>query len=385
MIPYARQSIEESDLQAVKEVLCSDWLTQGPKIVEFEKALGALCGGSQVAVVSSATAALHLGCMAFDIKKGDRVWTSPISFVASANCAVHLGAVLDFVDVESETANISVSALKKKLIAAKRERTLPKLLIPVHFSGTPCPMAEIRELSHEYGFQVMEDASHAVGARYRNEPVGNCQFSDATVFSFHAVKIITTGEGGAFLSQKPELQKKVERLRTHGITRELSELEKENPEGWYYEQLDLGLNYRMTDIQAALGISQLTRLNAFVQRRREIASQYRRGLAGLPLRCLEENPEGESSYHLFVIRLNLEKISKSHREVFEALRALGIGVNLHYIPIPWQPYYRSLGFRQGNWPEAEKFYSEAISLPMYPGLTNAQVNQVIETVTGIVE
>ncbi|WKT83866.1 UDP-4-amino-4,6-dideoxy-N-acetyl-beta-L-altrosamine transaminase [Thermosynechococcus sp. QKsg1] len=377
-IPYGRQDITPEDIAAVVDVLQSDWLTQGPKVPEFEAALASYCGARYAVVVSSATAALHLACIAAGLQGGDRLWTSPITFVASANCGLYCGATVDFVDIDPHTYNLSVSALADKLAMAKKQGTLPKVVIPVHLAGQSCEMAALAELAQTYGFMLIEDASHALGGQYRGRPIGCCEFSTMAVFSFHPVKIITTGEGGAVLTNDPDLYQCLIRLRSHGITRDPQQMVSDSHGPWYYQQLELGFNYRMTDLQAALGLRQLQRLDLFVERRRFLAQRYHQYLADLPLTLPFQHPDTRSSWHLYIIRLKRDQIQTSHREVFEALRALGIGVNLHYIPVHTQPYYQQLGFQWGDFPNAEAYYQEAISLPLYYGLTLAQQDQVIQ-------
>lgn len=383
MIPYGRQDISETDIQSVVDVLRSDFLTQGPAVPTFECAMARYCGVEHAVAVNSATSALHLACLALDVGKGDVVWTSPITFVASANCVLYCGAEIDFVDIDPRTYNMSVDRLAEKLAQAEQSGRLPKAVIPVHLSGQPCDMAAIHSLSQRYGFRIIEDASHAIGGKYREEPVGNCRFSDITVFSFHPVKIITTGEGGMAVTNNPQLAKRMQLLRSHGITRNIDDMTHESDGPWYYQQIELGFNYRMTDIQAALGLSQMQRLDAFVGKRHEIATRYDELLARLPLVTPWRAPESYSALHLYIIRLKLNEIGKTHREVFENLRANGIGVNLHYIPVHLQPYYEQLGFKQGYCPEAESYYAEAISLPIYPGLTEIQQDKTIDILAGV--
>lgn len=383
MIPYGRQDISEADIQAVVDVLRSDFLTQGPAVPAFEKAVAGYCGTQYAVAVNSATSALHIACLALGVGSGDVVWTSPITFVASANCALYCSAKVDFVDIDPQTYNLSVERLAEKLVQAKEEGRLPKVVIPVHLCGQPCDMAGIHALSQQYGFKIIEDASHATGGRYKGNPIGNCRYSDISVFSFHPVKIITTAEGGMALTNEAHLAKRIQLLRSHGITRDAADMA-HSPDGpWYYQQIDLGFNYRMTDLQAALGLSQMKRLDAFVAKRHIIARRYNELLAGLPITTPWQHPDGYSGLHLYVIRLNLNEIRKTHREVFEALRAASIGVNLHYIPVYRQPYYRGLGFKRGYCPEAERYYTEAISLPMYPGLTEEQQDQVVHVLDKI--
>ncbi len=380
MIPYGRQDISDADIQAVVDVLRSDYLTQGPAVPAFEKSIADYCGAQHAVAANSATSALHIACLALSVGPNDKVWTTPITFVASANCALYCGAQIDFVDIDSRTYNMSVERLAEKLVHAEKIGNLPKVVIPVHLCGQPCDMAGIHALSQQYGFKIIEDASHAIGGKYRGEPIGNCRYSDITVFSFHPVKIITTGEGGMAMTNDAQLAKHMQLLRSHGITRDVSEMT-HAPEGpWYYQQLDLGYNYRMTDLQAALGLSQMRRLDEFVTRRHAIAKLYDQLLADMPVITPWQHADSYSGLHLYVIRLKLGDIGGTHRQVFEALRAAGIGVNMHYIPVYRQPYYEGLGFKAGHCLEAEHYYAEAISLPMYPGLTEAQQDKVIEAI-----
>lgn len=381
MIPYGRQDITQADVDAVVEVLRSDFLTQGPAVPQFEKAVADHCGARHAVAVNSATSALHIACLALGLGPGDWLWTTPVTFVASANCGLYCGAQVDFVDIDPRTFNLSVERLADKLAQAEKLGSLPKVLVPVHLCGQPCDMAAIHALSQQYGFKVIEDASHAIGGRYRNEPIGNGRYSDITVFSFHPVKIVTTAEGGMAVTNDPELAHKMNLLRSHGITREPERMTHAPDGPWYYQQVELGFNYRMTELQAALGVSQMTRLDAYVARRHAIASRYDEALAALPLTTPWQHPDGYSGLHLYVIRLQLDRIGRSHREVFESLRAQGIGVNLHYIPVHTQPYYQQMGFKVGDFPQAERYYAEAISLPMYPGLTDAQQDAVVRTLS----
>ncbi|HRP34466.1 MAG TPA: UDP-4-amino-4,6-dideoxy-N-acetyl-beta-L-altrosamine transaminase [Gammaproteobacteria bacterium] len=377
MIPYGRQDIRQADIDAVVEVLRSDFLTQGPAVPAFEAAVAARVGAAHAVAVNSATSALHIACLALGVGPGDVVWTTPVTFVASANCALYCGAGVDFVDIDPRSYNMSVAALRDKLKRAADENRLPKVVIPVHLCGQPCEMAEIHALGQRYGFAIIEDASHAVGGRYRGEPVGNCRYSDITVFSFHPVKIITTAEGGLALTQREELAQRMQLLRSHGITRDPTQMSRAPDGPWYYEQVTLGFNYRMTDLQAALGLSQLARLDEYVTRRHALARHYDAALARLPVLTPWQHPDSYSGLHLYVIRLQLERIGRSHRDVFDALRAAGIGVNLHYIPVHTQPYYQALGFRVGQFPAAERYYAEAISLPLYPSMSDAQQAEVV--------
>jgi UDP-4-amino-4,6-dideoxy-N-acetyl-beta-L-altrosamine transaminase len=378
IIPYGKQDISEVDIQAVVDVLRSDFLTQGPSVPAFEGAVASYCQVKHAVAVNSATSALHIACLALGVGDGDIVWTSPITFVASANCALYCGAEVDFVDIDPLTYNMSVERLAEKLAQAEKDGSLPKAVIPVHLCGQPCDMAAIYLLGQQYGFKIIEDASHAIGGKYLNEAIGNCHYSDITVFSFHPVKIITTGEGGMALTNDLQIAKCMQLLRSHGITRETVDMTQVPDGPWYYQQIHLGFNYRMTDIQAALGLSQMQRLDEFVAKRHAIANRYEELLANLPLITPLQHADGYSGLHLYVIRLKLNEIQKSHREVFEALREAGIGVNLHYIPVYHQPYYERLGFKVGFCPEAERYYADAISLPMYSGLSNQQQDQVVE-------
>jgi UDP-4-amino-4,6-dideoxy-N-acetyl-beta-L-altrosamine transaminase len=375
-IPYGRQDISQADIDAVVEVLRSDWITQGPAIERFEKSVAEYCGAKYAVAVSNATAGLHIACLAAGLSAGDVLWTSPNTFVASANCGLYCGADVDFVDIDPHTYNLSVEVLEQKLARAELEGKLPKVVVPVHFAGQSCEIERILALSRKYGFTILEDASHAIGARYQDNPVGSCLFSDMAVFSFHPVKIITTGEGGMVVTNREDLYEKLIRLRTHGITRNPELMQGESHGLWYYQQLELGFNYRMTDIQAALGASQMQRLDEFVSRRRHLAARYNQLLSDFPLVLPWQHPDTESSWHLYVIRLKLDEIGKTHRQVFEELRQAEIGVNLHYIPVHTQPYYQNLGFKWGDFPQAEQYYQEAISLPIYYGLSDENQDQV---------
>lgn len=385
MIPYSRQDISEADIEAVIAVLRSDFLTQGPAVPRFERVVADYCGAGHAVAVSSATSALHIACLALGVSSGDLVWTSPIGFVAGANCALYCGADIDFVDIDQRTYNMSVDELTEKLARAESEGRLPKVVIPVHMCGQSCEMAKIYALSRRYGFRIVEDASHAVGGEFLNRPVGSCAYSDITVFSFHPVKIVTTGEGGMVLTNDADLARKMQLLRSHGITREPNEMTHEPDGPWYYQQIDLGYNYRMTDLQAALGVNQMQRVDHFVARRREIACRYDEMLKGLPLSPPWQHPDTRSSWHLYVIRLRNDKARKSHRTVFEELRQAGIGVNLHYIPIHRQPWYERLGFKPGYCPEAERYYEEAITLPIFPRLTDKQQSAVVAALEQVLQ
>lgn len=378
-IPYGRQDINQADIEAVVQVLQSDWLTQGPVIEQFEKKVAAYCGAKYAVAVNSATSALHIACMAADLGTENILWTSPNTFVASANCGRYCGAAVDFVDIDFRTYNMSIEKLEQKLIHAKKQGRLPKVVIPVHFSGQSCEMDTISMLAKEYGFTVIEDASHAIGGSYKDEKVGSCVYSDMTVFSFHPVKIVTTAEGGMVLTNKRELYEKLIRFRSHGITRNPELMGEEIHGPWYYQQIDLGFNYRMTDIQAALGLSQMERLDEFVTKRHAAAAKYNLELQGLPIVLPWQHPNIYSAYHLYVICLEKDKIAKSHKQVFEELRQVGIGVNLHYIPVHTQPYYQQFGFNWGDFPISEYYYQTAISIPMYSSMTDADLDYVIKT------
>jgi UDP-4-amino-4,6-dideoxy-N-acetyl-beta-L-altrosamine transaminase len=376
MIPYGRQCLTDQDIAAVVEVLKSDWLTQGPAVPAFEAAVTAHVGARHAVAANSATSALHLACMALGLGPGDRLWTSPNTYVASANCARYCGAEVDFVDINPRTYNLDVAELADKLTRAARDGALPKVVIPVHFAGQSCEMAEIHALAQRYGFRIIEDASHAVGGSYRGAPIGNCQYSDITVLSFHPVKIITTAEGGMALTNSVELAERMQLLRSHGVTRDARRMQAGAPGAWYYEQHELGFNYRMTDVLAALGRSQHTHLREFIARRREIARRYDERLPRLPLILPYQAPGVESAFHLYVVQL-AATCPLERPEVFQRLRAAGIGVNVHYIPVHTQPYYQRLGFRAGMFPNAEEYYRRALSLPMYVGLTDAEVDRVV--------
>ncbi len=377
MIPYGCQNISQEDIDAVVEVLRSEFITQGPVVPEFEKVIVSYTGAAHAVAVNSATSALHISCLALEVGPGDLVWTSPITFVASANCARYCGADVDFVDIDPSTYNLSVPCLVEKLEQAERNGCLPKVVITVHFSGQSCDMEAIHALSIEYGFRVIEDASHAIGGSYKNEKVGSCRYSDITVFSFHPVKIITTGEGGMAVTNDLALAKRMARLRSHGITRYPAEMTCQPDGPWYYQQIELGFNYRMTDIQAALGISQMHRLDEFVTQRHAIAQHYEELLQEIPVIRPWQHPDTYSGFHLYIIRLHTVALKACHRTIFERMRAHGIGVNLHYIPVYRQPYYQKMGFSQDDFPEAERYYSEAITLPIYPSLNPQQQGEIV--------
>lgn len=380
MIPYGRQHISSTDIDAVVEVLQSDWLTQGPAVPKFETGLAAQCNAKYAVAVASGTAALHLAYKGLGLGPGDLLWTSPITFVATANAARYCGADVDFVDIDPRTCCMSVKALANRLTEGESRRRLPKIVVPVHFAGRSCDMEKMRSLADRYEFRIVEDACHALGGGYRNAPVGSCRYSDATVFSFHPVKNITTGEGGAVLTNDGGLSARVERLRSHGITREPDEMNGESEGAWYYQQVELGWNYRMTDLQAALGASQLQRLDVFMKRRRALAGRYDRLLAGLPLQ--RPSPDGDSAWHLYVIRLN---DTARRRAIFDGMRAAGIGVNVHYIPVHLQPDYRRMGFGPGAFPAAEAYYAGALTLPLHAGLSDAEQDRIATTLSGLLD
>lgn len=378
MIPYGRQDISEEDIQAVVDVLRSEYLTQGPHVPEFEQSVAKYCGAAYGVAVNSATSGLHIACLALGVGPGDLVWTTPISFVASSNCALYCGADVDFVDIDALTYNMSVDCLAEKLEKAEKEGRLPKVVIPVHLSGQPCDMERIYSLSIKFGFKIIEDASHAIGGKYKGNQIGNCEFSEMTIFSFHPVKIITSGEGGMVMTNSIELALKLGRMRSHGITRVPNEMTHLPDGAWYYQQIELGYNYRMTDIQAALGLNQLKRIDEFVTKRHLIADQYNKMFENSWVTTPYQHPDSYSGLHLYIIRLKLNEIKFSHKDIFDRLRSFGILVNLHYIPIYRHPFYAKMGYDPKNFPQAEAYYSEAISLPMYPGLSEGEQNEVVE-------
>lgn len=385
MIPYGRQDIIQDDIDAVIDVLQSDWLTQGAMVPEFEQAVADKVGAQYGVAVNSATSALHVACLALGLGPGDWLWTSPNTFVASANCGLYCGAKVDFVDIDPDTYNLCADALALKLEQAERLGTLPKVVIPVHFAGQSCDMVKIHQLSRQYGFYVIEDASHAIGGRYKDEPIGNCRYSDLTVFSFHPVKLITTGEGGMAVTNDALLTERMHRLRSHGVTRDPKFLKEQSPGSWYYEQIELGFNYRMTDIQAALGLTQLKRLDNYVMRRQQLALVYDQYLADLPIVRPFQHKDTYSAYHLYVIQVDQKKSPINRDNLLEYLRKEGIGVNVHYIPVHTQPYYREINSSTLHFPEAEKYYAAAITLPLYFGLKDSQQIEIINVLTRVLQ
>jgi UDP-4-amino-4,6-dideoxy-N-acetyl-beta-L-altrosamine transaminase len=380
MIPYGRQDINQDDIDTVINILKSDFLTQGPMIPKFEQDIANYCEVKHGVAVNSATSALHIACLALELGEGDILWTSPNTFVASANCGLYCGAEVDFVDIDSDSYNMSPSKLEEKLILAKKNNKLPKVVIPVHFAGQSCDMKRINDLSKIYGFHIIEDASHAIGSKYLDKPVGNCIFSDITIFSFHPVKIITTAEGGLATTNSHELASKMELFRSHGVTRDPEKMTKKSEGGWYYQQIALGFNYRMTELQAALGISQLQRLDDFVAKRHLLQERYSELLKDLPIVLPHQSEDSWSALHLYPVQLKLDEINKTHKQVFTELRKNDIGVNLHYIPVHLQPYYQKIGFNSGDFPNAEHYYSCAISIPLYQGLTYSEQDEVVNVI-----
>lgn len=377
MIPYGHQDINQDDINAVEKILRSDFLTQGPAVPVFENAIESYCDVKYGVAVNSATSALHIACLALGVAPGDVVWTTPITFVASANCALYCGAAIDFVDIDPLTYNLSIEKLAEKLSAAERSGKLPKVVIPVHLSGQSCDMEGIFKLSQQYGFKVIEDASHAIGGRYQSKPIGDCRYSEITIFSFHPVKIITTGEGGMAVTNDLKLAKKMRLLRSHGITRDQSEMIDTQAGPWYYEQIQLGFNYRTTDIQAALGSSQLHRIADFVEKRQLVAKFYDESCSKIQnIKIPFRAPQCFSSFHLYIIQL--DSVDIDHVVVFERLRKNNIGVNLHYIPVYRHPYYRDMGFNVNDFPHAEQYYKRSISLPIFPAISQEQLVKVVD-------
>ncbi|HVZ52611.1 MAG TPA: UDP-4-amino-4,6-dideoxy-N-acetyl-beta-L-altrosamine transaminase [Pseudolabrys sp.] len=382
-IPYGRQDIRDEDIDAVVAVLKSDWLTQGPAVPRFEALLAEQCNAGHAVAMSNATAALHIACLAMGLGPGDVLWTSPNTFVASANCALYCGASVDFVDIDLATGNMSVEALAAKLEEADAEGKLPKIVVPVHFAGQSCDMRAIKALSERYGFRILEDAAHAVGGRYRDGPVGDCRYSDAAVFSFHPVKIVTTGEGGAVLTNDSELAARMARLRSHGAVREPERMRGKPDGGWYYEIAELGWNYRLTDMQAALGCSQMVRLSDYIARRAALADRYDRLLANSGLALPGRDPNCRSAWHLYVVGWNEQAFGISRADAFARLRAGGIGVQVHYIPVHLQPYFRDRGFAPGQFPNAEAHYARSITIPLFAKLTDEQQEIVVDRLVGL--
>ena len=384
-IPYGRQDITEADIDAVVAVLKSDFLTQGPMVPKFEQAVSNYCGAQYAVALNSATSALHVACLALGLRPGDWLWTSPITFVASANCGLYCGAKVDFVDIDPLTYNLCPVALETKLEKADGEGRLPKVVVAVHLCGQPCDMVAINRLAQRYGFKIIEDASHAVGGRFRGEPIGNCRYSAVTIFSFHPVKIITSAEGGMALTNNADLAKKMALLRSHGITRDPLQMTSDSEGPWFYQQIELGFNYRLTDLQAALGLSQMDRLQPYVAQRNQLANRYDELLSSMPVTTPSQSPDSYSSRHLYVIRIQLEKVKKSQLEIFDTLRASGIEVNLHYIPVYKHPYYQRMGFNASDFPQSQQYYSEAVSLPMYATLSESQQDRVVAEIKSVMQ
>jgi UDP-4-amino-4,6-dideoxy-N-acetyl-beta-L-altrosamine transaminase len=385
VIPYGKQDINPADINSVIDVLQSDFLTQGPQTPLFEKTLVDYCGVNYGVAVNSATSALHIACLALGLGEGDRLWTSPNSFVASANCGLYCDAKIDFVDIDPKTYNLSATELERKLIQAKQENKLPKVVIPVHFAGQSCNMKKIHFLSQEYGFKIIEDASHAIGGKYLEKPIGGCQYSDITVFSFHPVKIITTAEGGLATTNSKELAEKMRLFRSHGITRDKSLMTRDPDGDWYYQQVGLGFNYRMTELQAALGISQMQRLDEFVAKRHILQERYDLLLSDLPIIEPYQDKDNYSALHLYPIQIDLNKVSKNREQIFNVLRENGIGVNVHYIPIHTQPYYLQFGFREGDFPNSESYYNRTISIPLFHTMTAEQQDEVLDVLKRVLQ
>jgi len=385
VIPYGKQDINQADITSVIDVLKSDTLTQGPQVPLFEKIVAGYCGAEFGIAVNSATSALHIACLSLGLGRGDWLWTSPNSFVASANCGLYCEAKIDFVDIDPQTYNLSADELEKKLIVAKQEGKLPKVLIPVHFAGQSCNMKKIHYLSQEYGFKIIEDASHAIGSKYLEKPVGGCQYSDITIFSFHPVKIITTAEGGLATTNSKEIAEKMKLFRSHGITRDKNLMSRSSDGGWYYQQVDLGFNYRMNELQAALGISQMQRLDEFVAKRHILQERYDSLLSTLPIIKPYQDKDSYSSIHLYPIQIDLNKVSKSREQVFNSLIESGVGVNVHYIPIHTQPYYLQFGFKEGDFLNSETYYRGAMSIPLFHKMSTKQQDTVIEALKRVLQ
>jgi UDP-4-amino-4,6-dideoxy-N-acetyl-beta-L-altrosamine transaminase len=379
VIPYGKQDINQSDIDSVINVLRSDFLTQGPQSPLFEKKVSEYCGSNYAVAVNSATSALHIACLALGLGEGDHLWTTPNTFVASANCGLYCGARVDFVDINPLTYNLSSEELERKLIQAKKDEKLPKVVVPVHFAGQSCEMKKIHELSKQYGFFIIEDASHAIGGKYLDKPIGGCQYSDITIFSFHPVKIITTAEGGLATTNNKKLSEKMQLFRSHGITRDQALMSKKADGAWYYQQIDLGFNYRMTELQAALGVSQMDRLDEFIVKRHTLQERYDQLLKELPITIPYQSSLSYSALHLYPIQIDLRKIKIDREQVFNSLRESGIGVNIHYVPVHTQPYYLEMGFKVGSFPVAESYYSQAISLPLFSQLSFDDQDKIIST------
>jgi UDP-4-amino-4,6-dideoxy-N-acetyl-beta-L-altrosamine transaminase len=385
MIPYGRQDISQTDIDSVVNVLQSDFLTQGPQVPLFEKTVSDYCCAEYGVAANSATSALHIACLSLGLGEGDWLWTSPNSFVASANCGLYCGAKVDFVDIDAKTYNLSAEDLEKKLIQAKQDNKLPKIVIPVHFAGQSCDMRKIHSLGQEYGFNIIEDASHAIGGKYLDKPIGSCQYSDITVFSFHPVKIITTAEGGLATTNSKHFAEKMQLYRSHGITRDESSMTTKSDGDWYYQQVDLGFNYRMTELQAGLGISQMQRLDEFIAKRHTLKERYDSLLNGLPIIEPYQDNDSYSALHLYPIQIDLNRISKDREQIFNELREKGIGVNVHYIPIHTQPYYQQFGFSEGDFPNSESYYSKTISIPLYHTMTAEQQDKVLDALKKVLQ
>ncbi len=385
MIPYGKQDINQADIDAVTEVLQSNFLTQGPQVPLFEKTVSNYCSIEFGVAVNSATSALHIACLALGLGKGDWLWTSSNSFVASANCGLYCGAKVDFVDIDQQTYNLSVVELEKKLIQAKKNNKLPKIVIPIHFAGQSCDMKKIHSLSKEYGFSIVEDASHAIGGKYLDKHIGGCQYSDITIFSFHPVKIITTAEGGLATTSDKRLAERMQLFRSHGVTRDSNLMDKSPEGGWYYQQIDLGFNYRMTELQAALGVSQMQRLDEFVAKRHTLQKRYDSLLNGLPIIKPHQDKDSYSALHLYPIQIDLNSVGKSRQQIFDELREDSIGVNVHYIPIHTQPYYQQLGFVKGDFPNSEAYYDRTISIPLFHTMTLEQQDEVCDALMRVLQ
>ena len=377
MIPYGKQDINQADIDSVIDVIQSDFLTQGPQVPLFEKTVSDYCGAEYGVAVNSATSALHIACMALNLGKDDYLWTSSNTFVASANCGLYCGAKVDFVDIDPRTYNLSTEELERKLIQARQDNKLPKIVIPVHFAGQSCDMKKIHSLGQEYGFKIIEDASHAIGGKYLDQPIGGCQYSDIAVFSFHPVKIITTAEGGLATTNDKEISERMQLFRSHGVTRDPELMIKKAEGDWYYQQVELGFNYRMTELQAALGVSQMKRLDEFVALRHQRQKRYDELLKNLPVVAPYQDMDSYSALHLYPIQIQTDKVKNTRKEIFEALRKNDIGVNVHYIPVHTQPYYENMGFRKGDFPNAENYYESTISIPMFQGLTIEMQDKVV--------